>query len=65
MTSDGDRVTIPVRIYRGDSRLLMRTVRAEQAKRGRRVTVAEIVHEQLAQLRLEERAAERERGNGT
>lgn len=63
--SDEDRVTHPVRIYRGDLALLMRTVRREKIARSRNVTAAEIIHEQLAQLRLAERAAERERGNGT
>ena len=60
--SDQERVTVPTRVYRGDVSLLMRTVRKETQARGRKVTVAEIIHEQLAQLRLDERAAERERG---
>ena len=56
---DFDRVTSPVRLYRGDIALLLRVSREQTVK------PAEIVHEQLAQLRLDERAAERERGNGT
>lgn len=60
-----DRTTTPVRVYRGDHALLTRTAREQTVIRQRRVTVTEIIHEQLAQLRLDERAAERERGNGT
>lgn len=50
-----DRATEPKRLYRGDISLLERTAREESARRQRTVTVAEIVHEQLAQLRLDER----------
>ena len=50
------RVTSAARLYRGDVELLARRARFEAARRGRRVTIAEIAHEQLAQLRLDERA---------
>ena len=62
-----DRTTTPVRVYRGDWALLTRIAREQTVKRSRTVTVTEIIHEQLAQLRLDERAREREqeRGNGT
>lgn len=59
---DFDRATEPKRLYRGDISLLERVAREESALRQRTVTVAEVVHEQLAQLRLDESA--KERGNG-
>ena len=50
------RVTSAARLYREDVDLLARRARFEAARRGRRVPIAELVHEQLAQLRLDERA---------
>ena len=55
------RSTHTVRLYHADVDLLARHARSEAARRGRRVSIAEIVHEQLAQLRLDERAGQ---GNG-
>lgn len=63
--TDGDgagRATHAVRLYHADVELLSRRARFEAARRNRRVSIAELVHEQLAQLRLDERAGER--GNG-
>jgi hypothetical protein len=64
MESGNSRETRQVRLYDEDAELLFRKARAEQVTRNRAVAIAEIVHEQLAQLRLDERAAERERGHG-
>lgn len=62
VTDSGEgRVTSAARLYREDVDLLARHARSEAARRGRRVSIAEIVHEQLAQLRLDERAGQ---GNG-
>lgn len=59
-----DRMTEPIRAYRGDKHLLLRAAREATVLRGRRVPVAEILHEQLAQLRMDEAAGKRE-GSGT
>ena len=53
------RPTHTVRLYHADVELLARRARSESMRRDRRVAIAEIVHEQLAQLRLDERAGER------
>lgn len=52
------------RLYEQDLELLLWKIRREQFARKRTVSIAEIVHEQLAQLRLDKRAEESERGNG-
>jgi hypothetical protein len=62
MESGNSKATRQVRLYDEDAELLNRKARAEQVTRNRGVSIAEIVHEQLAGLRLAERAAERERG---
>jgi hypothetical protein len=62
MESGNRQETRQVRLYDEDAELLFRKARAEQVVRNRGVSIAEIVHEQLADLRLQERAAERERG---
>jgi hypothetical protein len=62
MESGNRQETRQVRLYDEDAELLFRKARAEQVARNRGVSIAEIVHEQLAQLRLDERAAGRERG---
>ena len=59
-----DRTTTPVRVYRGDHALLTRTAREQTVIRKRTVTVTELIHEQLAQLRLDERAREQEQKRG-
>jgi hypothetical protein len=51
-----DTSTAPVRIYRGDIPLLRRAAAAASAERDRRVTIGEIVHEHLADLRAAEDA---------
>lgn len=48
--------TVQARLYLADVDLLRRRARQESVRRDRRVTIAEILHEQLAQLRLDERA---------
>jgi len=50
------------RLFDEDLELLLWKIRREQFARKRTVTIAEIVHEQLAQLRLDKRAEDRERG---
>lgn len=58
-----DNETRMARLYVEDIELLLWKVSREQFLRKRiTVTVAEIVHEQLAQLRIDKRAAESERG---
>lgn len=52
------RATHTVRLYHADVELLSRRARFEAARRNRRVSIAELVHEQLAQLRLDERAGQ-------
>jgi hypothetical protein len=57
MESGNSKETRMARLYTADLELLHRKVRKEQVARNRSdVTIAEIVHEQLAQLRLDERA---------
>ena len=52
------------RVYIADLELLRWKVRKEQAIRDRDdVTIAEIIHEELAGIRLQQRAEQRERGN--
>lgn len=51
------------RLYDEDLELLTWKSRREQFRRQRAVPIAEIIHEQLAQLRLDRRAEQRERGN--
>jgi hypothetical protein len=52
-----------VRIYLADHELLRWKIRKEQMARNRDdVTSAEIIHEQLAGVRIEWRAEQRERG---
>ena len=58
----GNSETRMARLFDEDLELLLWKTRREQFKRKRNVTIAEIVHEQLAQLRLDKRAEERERG---
>jgi len=60
----GNSETRMARLFGEDLELLLWKTRREQFKRKRNVTIAEIVHEQLAQLRLDKRQEERERGNG-
>jgi hypothetical protein len=62
MESGNSKATRQVRLYVEDAELLSRKARAEQVTRNRYVSIGEIVHEQLAELRLAERAAGRERG---
>jgi hypothetical protein len=62
MESGNSKATRMARLYLEDVELLLRKVRTEQVTRRRDVAIAEIVHEQLAGLRLAERAEERERG---
>jgi len=50
------------RLFDEDLELLLWKTRREQFRRKRTVSIAEIVHEQLAQLRLDKRAEDRERG---
>lgn len=59
--SDGDfdRNTGPARLYKGDLSLLNRRARIEAARRDRDVTIAELVHEQLAELRMKDRQENR------
>jgi hypothetical protein len=56
MESGNSKATRMARLYLEDVELLRRKARAEQVARQRDVPIAEIVHEQLAQLRLDERA---------
>jgi hypothetical protein len=59
----GNGTTRHARVYIADLELLRWKVRKEQAARDRDdVTIAEILHEQLAGVRLEKRAEDRERG---
>jgi hypothetical protein len=61
----GNGSTRHARVYEADLELLRWKVRREQAARDRDdVTIAEIIHEQLAQVRLDWREEQRERGNG-
>lgn len=60
-TGEG-RATHTVRLYHVDVKLLSRRARFEAARRNRRVSIAELVHEQLAQLRLDERAGQSDGG---
>jgi len=50
------------RLFGEDLELLLWKTRREQFRRKRNVSIAEIVHEQLAQLRLDKRQEDRERG---
>ena len=60
-----NKETRMARLYTEDIELLLWKVRREQFARHRNsVSLAEIAHEQLAQLRLDKRAEESERGNG-
>ena len=58
----GSYETRMARLFDEDLELLLWKIRREQFARKRTVTIAEIVHEQLAQLRLDKRAEDRERG---
>ena len=53
-----DRVTKPVRVYRGDEAMIMRMARTRSAATNRRVTAADVIHALLAPVRK----AEQERG---
>lgn len=50
-----DKTPVTVRIYRGDRDVLNRRVRAESVERDRDMTTAELLHELLATVRLEDR----------
>jgi hypothetical protein len=63
MESGNSKATRMVRLYLEDTELLKRKTRTEQVTRQRPVSIAEIVHEQLAQLRLDERAEQQRAGN--
>jgi hypothetical protein len=58
----GNSETRMARLFGEDLELLLWKTRREQFARKRNVSIAEIVHEQLAQLRLDKRQEERERG---
>jgi hypothetical protein len=58
----GNSETRPQRLYVEDIELLHWKIRKEQVARCRTVSISEIIHEQLAGVRLEKRAADRERG---
>lgn len=49
------------RLYGNDLELILWKIRKEQVTRKRTVSIAEIIHEQLAGVRLEKRQEERER----
>ena len=50
---------MPVRVYRGDWKLIVRTALARTGDSDRRVTVPDVIHDLCKQLR------DKERGNGT
>jgi hypothetical protein len=59
MESGNEYGTRQTRLYAQDVELLKRKARTESVVRRRLVPVAEIVHEQLAQLRIDERAQQK------
>ena len=61
---ESGKSTRHARVYIADLELLRWKVQHEQAVRNRDdVTIAEIIHEQLAGVRLQRRAEQRERGS--
>jgi hypothetical protein len=59
MGSGNGKATRQTRLYADDVELIIRKARAETVRRKRNVPIAEIVHEQLAQLRIDERIQQR------
>jgi hypothetical protein len=61
MESEDSKGTRQARLYVDDVELLKRKARTETIRRNRiePVSIAEIVHEQLAQLRIDERAEQK------
>lgn len=49
-----DRVTEPVRAYRGDKAMLLRLARTRAAETNKRVTPADVIHALLAPVRKRE-----------